>query len=334
KVSNIGEGNAQDVLIQDDLSELMDYMIPITHVTITSNRGTELVDIADLQAGILRDIEVDEILTMSFDMQVKGDLELEEGFEFVNRASADEEETEVKIKYIKAIITAEKLVVDENENGVVEAGEILSYTIIIKNAGQKDAENVFVKDDLKKMIDHIETPDDNPLYLNGLRLEDKTLKDLINGINIERISAYETVTISFEVKMKAELDQDLLALINIAQVNNEYPKVEIPIKPFEPTPLEPLDPKPTEPQEPTVPTPTEPTVPEPTEPAVPTPTEPQEPPQPTMPEKPKENDENSPQFDSLPATGLSDTVSDMADGLILTGALTIVVSLFKKRDEA
>lgn len=246
----------------------------------------------------------------------------------VNEALVNDEPIEVEVKVKIPQIAIEKLVSDENQDGFAEAGEILTYTIIIKNAGQKDAENVFVKDDLNMMIDYIETPDDNPLYLNGLLLEDKSLKDLIAGLNIDRISAHETVTISFEVKMKAELDQDLLALINIAQVNNEYPKVEIPIKPFDPTPLEPLDPKPTDPKEPSVPAPTEPE-----EPTVPKPQEPEKP-QPIMPEKPKEEDDNKSQFDSLPATGLSDTASNMANGFILTGALTIVISLLKKRDEA
>ena len=141
---------------------------------------------------------------------------------------------------VPAKITAKKEVSGKNGAQVVSAGDTLTYTIIMTNDDEKAAHDIFVKDDLSQLIDHIQTPDNNKVYLNGKVLEGVTVAKLMNGFYLDLIEIGQTIELSFDVTLKNTLDENVTELVNVAQVNNEYPKVKIPIKPVEP--VEPKEP--------------------------------------------------------------------------------------------
>ncbi|MCL2166742.1 MAG: VWA domain-containing protein [Clostridiales bacterium] len=107
-------------------------------------------------------------------------------------------------------VQSSKKVTDSDGDGLASPGEILTYTIEIINNGQADVVDELIQDTLdgiNGIIDYIYNPDMNVmLIVNDGSPTLSTVGALRNGLVIPKIEPGATVTIHFNVQVRADLD--------------------------------------------------------------------------------------------------------------------------------
>lgn len=171
----------------------------------------------------------------------------------------------------------------------------MRYNIIITNTGLVSVENLFVKDDLKDLLDLVDIDLDQVIRING---EESlyTMKDLMEGFLID-LEVDAVLTLEFSVGVKETLDfKDPHHFKNVAHVGEEEVPAEIDSEVIVEVPIEPEEPQP----EPEKPVPVEPV------PVVPTPV--------------------------LPQTGITqETIYRYAIAIIMAGAMILGFGIYFKR---
>ncbi|WP_197082434.1 gliding motility-associated C-terminal domain-containing protein, partial [Pedobacter sp. BMA] len=107
-------------------------------------------------------------------------------------------------------LISSKTVTDANNNGIAEAGETLTYTILVKNNGSTIRSGV-------KISDPIPT---NTTYLTGSAGDGATLVGNVLNWNNLTIPANGQLAVSFKVQVNAVLASGNLAIENIATITD------------------------------------------------------------------------------------------------------------------
>ncbi|MDF9838921.1 putative repeat protein (TIGR01451 family), partial [Breznakia sp. PFB2-8] len=228
---NEGSGSAKNVLIQDELKTVLPYVEDpkAGSVTVNNNGAITTHTVQDLIDGI----PIDKIagktkVTVVFKVKVKADLDVDTVKEIVNKSTVGES----IILTGKAELQSAKKVVDASGDGVASPGEKLTYTIISKNNGPADASDLLVKDEMTGVVGHInETPSavNINVTIDGAPVGNYTLQDLIDGITIDKLAKDKTLSVSFAVTVKDDLDVSKVNKIaNTATVGDTKPTIEIP----------------------------------------------------------------------------------------------------------
>ena len=222
-IHNSGDVKKESLWIQDNLSDLIDYIDPITDSLVYVNDQSR--PLQDLLDGFLIDINPEETIKIAFSVTLKTDFDADEVSEIKNIATIGEDVPEVVIPTGKPKISAKKEVFDENKDGFAEAGERLDYLITVTNTGTVKQNKLNIQDDLSNLLPHVEDTTSSQIMVNG---KERPLQDLIDGFVLD-VEAGKTVLITFSVKLKETFNADLVkTLSNIATVGDETPNVEIP----------------------------------------------------------------------------------------------------------
>ncbi|TLG72725.1 DUF7619 domain-containing protein [Culicoidibacter larvae] len=217
---NNGNLAATDVIIQDELAD--DEFAGSTVTDLVVNGATHS---GDITAGInVGTVEAGAEVIVTFNVTLSDPLPNGDGI-LRNIATANGEETEKEIPTDAAPrLAGTKTVVEPSGDGVANAGETLEYTITFTNEGNKDAENVIVKDELTDTEFSGSTISD--LQVNGTA----DTGDIKAGINVGTLAPGASVTVSFKVTLADTLAVGDYVLTNIATANGFEAETEIPIE--------------------------------------------------------------------------------------------------------
>ncbi|MCL2046390.1 MAG: isopeptide-forming domain-containing fimbrial protein [Oscillospiraceae bacterium] len=248
-------GNGLDALyvdIKDDMSQLwqvsgVQYIedprsIPIliifNEVAYPSNETNriDIYTVGDLMAGItIESIPFDEFLTIKFDVVVKSDLNVNIVTELLNTIHIGKSLTlDGKIDTGEPHLEGSKTVSDDNLDGKASSGEILTYTITVRNTGKVKATDVLIRDTLSELLkdydEYIYPPTGNGITIerNGSATSPaefltppSTVQHLIDGFTILEILPADEITITFDVTVITSLDMEtVLRLRNTAEVRS------------------------------------------------------------------------------------------------------------------
>jgi len=233
RIENTGTAPAFNVAVQDTLANLLPYVEACLDSVVTmDNNGTVTnMTIQDLIDGFeIYIIEEGWIVTITFSVQVLGDLDVNVVEFLSNMATIDDNEITEEIETGAFELDNKKEVFDANDDGYASPGEALTYVITIKNIGKAAAYDVSIQDTLADVLPHIDEGLTTTIVIdNDGSITMSTIGDLVAGLTIDEIAGGKTVTISFGVTVKSDLDLDLVAsLANKATINDEDVEVEIP----------------------------------------------------------------------------------------------------------
>jgi gliding motility-associated-like protein/uncharacterized repeat protein (TIGR01451 family) len=128
----------------------------------------------------------------------------------VNDVSGTNENNNTPTLVILPKITGTKTVTDANANGIIDAGEVLTYIIKMTNNGGVDRTGVNVSDPIPA----------NTTYLAGSVTNGGTISgNTINWTNLT-VPANGSLSISFKVTVAADLPLGLTSIANIASIIN------------------------------------------------------------------------------------------------------------------
>ncbi|MDQ0361850.1 DUF7927 domain-containing protein [Breznakia pachnodae] len=235
--TNNGDADSDDVILKDEMTNLLphiDEAASAISVTVSSDKDSSkdgTVSGSDLVSGLTYKLKGNETITLIFTVTVKSDLDTSTVKSISNQATLDGEKgPEVEIPTGKTSLSNEKAVVDANDDGYASPGEELTYTISTTNNGSVAAKNVVIKDELTDVLPHVNDPKANTVTVNvGGSITTKTVQDLIDGITIDEIGAGVTVTVSFKVTVKSDLDVDTVKEIKNQATLGDVPGPEIEI---------------------------------------------------------------------------------------------------------
>ncbi len=136
-------------------------------------------------------------------------------------------------------LTATKKVTDANNDGQIDNGEKITYTISVTNTGDKEVSNIKVKDDLNTQlapyfnINYSQVVEVSPSAI-AVTPTNATLQNLNDdGITISSLGAKQTVNLSFDMNAKNNITSLADKVVNKAIVDSENdhlePSVEIPV---------------------------------------------------------------------------------------------------------
>lgn len=260
--SNIGNGVAKEVFIQDEMTDVLPYVeagdtpeLIAVSVVGGENSTPEVTNVTDLQQGFTIDIpaysEVLVYITVRLLPTLKAAdilLENENGEKIIfNKAIVDNDEPTTETPFKAPDLEVEKLVHDSDETGFISPGEAVTYTISVKNNGNASSEQTLIRDTLINVLPYIQENG----TLNTIALEitgassiapmQPTVADLINGILVDiepqaevRVSFQVTFSNAYELEGLPQNDDGIHFIRNIAFVQNDYeteePTVDIEIK--------------------------------------------------------------------------------------------------------
>ena len=116
------------------------------------------------------------------------------------------------VKGYQRIIESSKSVSDASGDGLAAPGETLTFTISLTNKGNYAIVNESVSDTLSELIAHIDDPNLNAVMINNNgAVSFTTVSSLRNGIVIPRIEPGATVTLTFNVRVKDDLNTVAIA---------------------------------------------------------------------------------------------------------------------------
>ncbi|MDL2211817.1 DUF11 domain-containing protein [Erysipelotrichaceae bacterium OttesenSCG-928-M19] len=224
-IRNSGQLTAESVNIIDLLDDDEFSGATISKATITKNE-TLLADNVDLVAGYnMGDLAVDGLISIEFKVTMKNPINIVDKIvsnqatiisnnheDVLTTADVDPEDptmpndptapatpTEVPVRNAKLIGT--KLLEDANDDGYIENGETITYTLHYTNIGEIPARKVIIKDDLSDdefvgaTISTAVATKDGATYSGDIR----------TGLNVEDVAVNQTVTVVFEVTMPAKM---------------------------------------------------------------------------------------------------------------------------------
>lgn len=128
----------------------------------------------------------------------------------VNDVSGTDENNNTPTLTMLPNITAVKSVSDANANGIIEAGEELTYTISIANDGEVDRTGVSINDPIPA----------NTTFVNGSASNGGVFSTNIVSWNNLTIPANGSYSVNFKVKADAMLPNGLISIANRASVIN------------------------------------------------------------------------------------------------------------------
>lgn len=226
KIQNTGNVAALGVTIQDDLADIIDYIVSPNLINAKVKIGMEETSISldDLREGIVRNIMPFTEIEITFQVGLIQDLDVNTVTVLKNRLIVDDIPYEAEIPTGAPKLVISKTVMDANDNGFAELGENLVYTIEVENTGNHIAKDIFIQDNFLTMIDYIDPPIDE--LSNDI--DGRTLNELMEGFLID-IEAGAKIILTFQVTVKSDLDMEKVKMIsNLATVFTETPEVEIP----------------------------------------------------------------------------------------------------------
>ena len=230
-VENKGTVKDNAVFIQDEFADLLDH-IEDPKASVVSISNSDSVTVQDLMDGFTIEVDVNEVVTIEFEVQIIADLDTSEVKVIRNSAVIGSNEPEVELPTGAPKVTADKSVVDENEDKIAQPGEVLTYTISVINYGNVAARDVLIKDDLAGIFDYFDRTYSTTVTVNkrGI-ISTYTLEELMNGFLVD-IDAGKDLTVVFNVRVLKDLDLDKVHEIkNIATVGELKPeaKIETPV---------------------------------------------------------------------------------------------------------
>ena len=173
KIRNIGDAAATNVDVQDSLSHLLPYIYaPSGNVTINNGGAISTIPLTTLMAGtVISTIEADVLVTLSFTVTVRNDLNVGTVSVLRNVVIVNEEEEEEEIETGAPGLVTTKTVEDADGDGLASPGETITYTITVRNSGDAEALDVVVRDTLEELLAHIRDPRANPVTVTGVVIE-------------------------------------------------------------------------------------------------------------------------------------------------------------------
>ena len=222
-VKNEGNVFANNILIKDDLALLIPHIDSVVGTNMMIN-GV-VTPIEELMNGVRRDFAPGDTITITFSVMVKTTLNVEVTKVLSNLATVGDENPGTEIPTGAPKLGSDKVVVDANDNGFAEAGEVLTYEISLTNSGEVKAYDVVIKDTLSLLLPYIDSTIDTKFVMKETLYP---LSELINGIKVN-VEAGETITVKFSVKVISTLNTKLIkSLANLATVGDQTPGTEIP----------------------------------------------------------------------------------------------------------
>ena len=229
---NSGTGPARAVHIQDELTDLIDFVGIDPTLVLNTSKGT--YTLGDLMAGFDVRIEVDEEFKIQFDLIAKDNLReiIGEDRFLRNVAYINGTEEEVELPFGDRGVDGRKTVWGESSDEKVFAGEEMYYQIQVWNTKDLLFEDVIVKDTLSLILPYIEAHDDTPLEITTTGTQtfsDYTIADLKAGLLLD-VDVDETITINFTVRLKENLTkEDVTFLNNVVAINELDRDASIPL---------------------------------------------------------------------------------------------------------
>jgi len=231
----VNKGGAGSVTVKDQMTGVLPYIKEsASSVSVKINGADSSLHLSDLIAGYTTSIGANTTIRFSFSVTLKDilDASLEKivNTAIITTPDGDSHEAEGEIPVdgngSSPFNASCKIVSDADGDGVAEPGERLGYDICVKNTSIHDVNNVHVQDELKGVLPYITN---NPANVDvTIRYEDnhietKKLSDLINGFTIDKVRALSEIHIMFFVDLKADLDTDVVKVIeNRASINNSW----------------------------------------------------------------------------------------------------------------
>lgn len=239
ELHNSGNLLAEDVLVQDTLENILAYLEDVKDVTLlidsTEHGTSEDRLLSELMAGFRLDLLPDEYVTISFSVTLLKDA-VEKAAEhelstLLNLATLEDEETETSINLKDPNLSIDKYVVDANEDGYAQAGEVLDYEIVVRNQSGVTVDQVTVLDTLEYLIDYLEDISSVEVEVtsNHGRSEMIALTSLMEGYETY-LGAEEALVFRFSVMVRYDLKdliKESIILTNIALVNDTDVTTEI-----------------------------------------------------------------------------------------------------------
>ena len=222
--TNTGNLDATDVIITDTLMDTEFGGVDPTNVTViggTTNTGT-------LKTGInVGTVAAGETVTVTFDVTLPSPLPAGNGI-LKNTATVTDPDPdkpgEIEVPTEAAPeLDGRKDVLDNNKNGRAESGEGLVYTITYTNTG-----NLATTDDII-IVDTLDDTEFLGAVVSDLMVDGVTnTGDITTGINVGKLEAGQTVTVTFTITLANPLPAGDGILKNIATVNDIPLEKEIP----------------------------------------------------------------------------------------------------------
>lgn len=117
-----------------------------------------------------------------------------------------------------------KTVVDENEDGIVQDNEIITYKINVSNESNVMAKNIIVRDSMLENLPEFVSIADDPT-IKGSKFDVESTGNLANGdFTILEIPAKSNAVITYKLKVD-EVPKDIEYLLNIVTDNGEDPLI-------------------------------------------------------------------------------------------------------------
>lgn len=173
----------------------------------------------------LGEIKENQLITVSYKVKLKEKLpidciknqcklnynyEIEEGRNINNVINSNDVFTKINTAYISAENNSFLKLADK---AYVKVGEIVNYTLRIRNMGNVEARNLIVKDEVPLGMSFI----NGSIYVNGFHRENNSI---LFGVLIERLAPDETVIVSYSMVVKNLSNNNIL--INSATLEYEY----------------------------------------------------------------------------------------------------------------
>ncbi|MCL2166741.1 MAG: DUF11 domain-containing protein, partial [Clostridiales bacterium] len=213
--------------IQDTLSDMIAYIDnpDANVVTINNNGAISSSTVAALRNGIVIPvIPAGGTLIASFDVRVKTDLDTDTVKTLHNISTHGENTFPVRDMRIEKSVN--------DSDGYASPGEQLTYTISVKNNGTMPVRNEVVRDTLSDMILYIEDPTFNMVtshYSANDSISFTIVGNLRNGITFPEIAPGATLSLTYSVKVREDLDVDAVPVLrNTATIIDKQAIVEIP----------------------------------------------------------------------------------------------------------
>ncbi len=209
-----------------------------TIITVTSNDLPipGLITVGEMMTGYTFDIDPGEVITFSFPVHVNEKLVVSPEDFMHNVARVNELPAEANIELRNTNFFVDKLVSDENGDGVGSSGETLDYTINFGNTGTLEAKDAVVRDTLVNLLPFISDELSEKITLtSSVRgvLAPYTLQNLVDGITLD-VAAGETFILDFSVTLNADaVDEmhkiDVDSITNIATFGGKISEIVTPV---------------------------------------------------------------------------------------------------------
>ncbi|CAM2910878.1 DUF11 domain-containing protein [Erysipelothrix tonsillarum] len=221
----------EPTLVKDTLENVLPYVNdPMQNdVTVNIDGVISTYKISDLINGFTIQLDKNSVAVISFNVVVKENLDVSTVDKIANKAVIGEKNPSVEIPVDNYDVKATKNVTDENGDGKVQLGEVLTYEIVAKNEGSVTANDYLIQDTLENVLPYVENPNSNTVIIDyGSSQDVVSVQDLIDGLKLD-INGKSTVSIKFSVQVKTDLNlEDVKSIVNKAVVGNDTPSIEIP----------------------------------------------------------------------------------------------------------